>query len=161
MQIIWRLDANKWYCWHQIVFALMLHLASFQLHVPRRDCNISVALQKACNWPNSQIPECTHSISHNVPFWMEHCGVWNRCFLGFVKLDYQIIPLCCTVWSIVIPQYITVYFTPNIPNSLTKKGRAYSVRHCKTIGPRLNVKMVFPGVGIYIIKIRCETVLPS
>ena len=49
------------------------------------------------NWPNSQIPECTCSISHNAPFrtemctflfWMEHCGIWNRCILGFVKLVY-------------------------------------------------------------------------
>ena len=47
------------------------------------------------NWFNSQIPECNCSISHNVPFrtdiraflfWMEHCGMWNRCILGFVKL---------------------------------------------------------------------------
>ena len=39
-------------------------------------------------------PECTCSISHNVPFrtemctllfWMEHCGIWNRCILGFAK----------------------------------------------------------------------------
>ena len=69
------------------------------------------------NWPNSQIPECIYSISHNAPFrtemctwmhngallemeqvhsgictfmfWMEHCGIWNRCILGFVKLVYK------------------------------------------------------------------------
>ena len=50
------------------------------------------------SWPNSQIPECTCSISHNAPFrtemstflfWMEHCGIWNRCILGFEKL------VCC------------------------------------------------------------------
>ena len=49
------------------------------------------------NWPNSQFPECTCSISHNAPFrtemctflfWMEHWGIWNRCILGFVKLVY-------------------------------------------------------------------------
>ena len=49
------------------------------------------------NWPNSQIPECTWSISHNTPFrtemciflfWMEHYGIWIRCILGFVKLVY-------------------------------------------------------------------------
>ena len=43
------------------------------------------------NWPNSQIPEYTCSISHNAPFrtdmctflfWMEHCGICNRCILG-------------------------------------------------------------------------------
>ena len=47
------------------------------------------------NVPNSQIPECTCSISQNAPFrtemctflfWMEHSGIWNRCILGFVKL---------------------------------------------------------------------------
>ena len=43
----------------------------------------------------AQIPECTCSISYNAPFrtemgtflfWMEHCEIWNRCILGFVKL---------------------------------------------------------------------------
>ena len=47
------------------------------------------------NWPNSQIPECTCSISQNAPFrtemctflfWMEHSGIWNRCILGFKKI---------------------------------------------------------------------------
>ena len=47
------------------------------------------------NWSNSQIPECTCSISHNAPFrtemcpflfWMKHCGIWNRCIQGSVKL---------------------------------------------------------------------------
>ena len=50
------------------------------------------------NRPNSQIPECTCSISHNAPlraemctflFWMEHCGIWNMFILGFVKLVYH------------------------------------------------------------------------
>ena len=44
--------------------------------------------------PISQIPDCSCSISHNAPFrtemytflfWMEHCGIWNRCILGFVN----------------------------------------------------------------------------
>ena len=47
-----------------------------------------------CNKPISQIPEFTCSISHNAPFrtemctflfWMEHCGIWDRCILGFVN----------------------------------------------------------------------------
>ena len=47
------------------------------------------------NRPVSQIPEYTCSISCNAPFrtemctflfWMEHCGIWNRCILGFVSL---------------------------------------------------------------------------
>ena len=47
----------------------------------------------------SQIPEYTCSISHNAPFrtemctflfWIEHCGIWNRCILGFVNwVNYQ------------------------------------------------------------------------
>ena len=50
------------------------------------------------NWLNSQNPECTCSISHNTPFrtemcrflfWMEHCGIWNMCILGFVNLVYS------------------------------------------------------------------------
>ena len=45
----------------------------------------------------SHIPECTSSISHNAAFrtemctflfWMVHCGIWNRCILGFVRLLY-------------------------------------------------------------------------
>ena len=50
-----------------------------------------------CNWPNSQIPQCTCSISHNAPFrtkmctflfWMVHCGIRNWCTVGFVWLVY-------------------------------------------------------------------------
>ena len=46
------------------------------------------------NKPISQIPECTCSISPSASFrtemctflfWMEHCGIWNRCILGFVN----------------------------------------------------------------------------
>ena len=64
---------------------------------------------RCCNWPNSQIPECTCSISHNATFstemctfvfWMLHCGIWNRCILGFVRSVYcgfgmtsQLLPL--------------------------------------------------------------------
>ena len=54
-------------------------------------------LQDKLMWhsrPISQIPECTCSISHNARFrkemwtflfWMEHCGIRNRCILGFVN----------------------------------------------------------------------------
>ena len=57
----------------------------------------------------SQIPECTCSISHNAPFrtkictfmfWMEHCEIWNRCILGFVKLVYSV--------AYKIPWFITI-----------------------------------------------------
>ena len=46
------------------------------------------------NRPISQIPECTCCISHNASFrtemhtflfWMERCGIWNRCILRFVN----------------------------------------------------------------------------
>ena len=46
------------------------------------------------NRPISQIPQCTWSISHNAPirtemctflFWMVHCGIWERCTVGFVN----------------------------------------------------------------------------
>ena len=58
------------------------------------------------NWANLQIPECTCSISHNVPFrtemytflfWMEHCGIWNRCILGFVKYVYRKWSVCSSI----------------------------------------------------------------
>ena len=60
-------------------------------------------------WPISQNPECTYSISHNAPFrtekstflfWMEHCGIWNRYILGFVKLFYWISSLILTHTSL-------------------------------------------------------------
>ena len=58
------------------------------------------------NWAISQIPQCTCSISHNAPFrtemctslfWMVHCGIWNKCTVGFVRLVYS---MCLqTKWS--------------------------------------------------------------
>ena len=65
------------------------------------------------NWPNSQIPECICSIPHNAPFrtemytflfWMEYCGIWNRCILGFVKLAY------CINSKMDYPDWICMYF---------------------------------------------------
>ena len=78
--------------WHQIpenVFVVVskIGVTFFRLwHQPDKD-----------NWLNSQIPHCTCSISHTAPFrtemctflfWMVHCGVWNRCIVGFVRLVY-------------------------------------------------------------------------
>ena len=46
------------------------------------------------NRPISQIPECTCSLTHKAAFrtemctfvnWMEHCGIWNGCILGFAN----------------------------------------------------------------------------
>ena len=67
-----------------------------------------------CNWPNSQIPECTSYTSHNTPFrteictflfWMEHFGIWNRCILGFVKLVYCFAPILTFGHTIYIVWY--------------------------------------------------------
>ena len=58
-----------------------------------------VTLSCLLNWLNSQIPQCTCPISHNAPFrteictflfWMVHCGIWDRCIVGFVILFYYI-----------------------------------------------------------------------
>ena len=66
----------------------------------RSDIELNFKQLSTRNWPNSQIPECTCSISHNATsrtemctflFWMLHCGIWNRCILGFVKLVYYLI----------------------------------------------------------------------
>ena len=47
--------------------------------------------------PLSQIPQRTSPISHNAPFrtemctflfWMVHCGIWERCIVGFVQRVY-------------------------------------------------------------------------
>ena len=51
-----------------------------------KDIRILLLMSHTLNWPNSQIPECSWSISHNAPFrtemctflfWMEHYGIWN------------------------------------------------------------------------------------
>ena len=56
-----------------------------------------LAMRKSHNWNNSHISEGTCSVSHNAPFktemytflfWMEYCGILNRCIMGFVKLVY-------------------------------------------------------------------------
>ena len=50
--------------------------------------NCSDRIKECQNWPNSQMSQCTCSISHNAPFriemctllfWMVHCGVQNTC----------------------------------------------------------------------------------
>ena len=53
-------------------------------------------------------------ISHNAPFrtemctflfWMEHCGIWSRCILGFVKLiHYTSMHL---YWWVITSHYLT------------------------------------------------------
>ena len=80
---------------HRLFHSPLAHLSQ-QTEKLHPDSRTEASLQQG-NWPNSQIPECTCSISHNAPFrtekctflfWMEHCGIWDRCILGFVKLVY-------------------------------------------------------------------------
>ena len=61
------------------------------------------------NWPNSQSPKWTCSISHNAPFktemciflfWREHYAICNRCILVFVKL------FCCTSLCFGYPLFV-------------------------------------------------------
>ena len=70
------------------------------------------------NRPISQIPKCTCSISHNAPFRteictflfrIEHCGIWNRCILGFVNsVNYRDYSIMTTTIYQVIPKSIIV-----------------------------------------------------
>ena len=73
------------------------HVPSKVLFVWRQAITWTKANLLSTNRPLSQIPECACSISHNAPFrteictflfWMEPCGVWNRCILGFVNLGW-------------------------------------------------------------------------
>ena len=66
------------------------------------------------NWPNSQIPKCIGSISLKAPFrtemctflfWMMHCGIWNRCIMGFVKLVHHINVKQCDVIADLCPNF--------------------------------------------------------
>ena len=62
-----------------------------------------------CNWPYSQITECTSSISQNAPFrtemctflfWMKHCGNGTGAF--WYLWNWSIAVLCsilCKSWS--------------------------------------------------------------
>ena len=86
------------------------------------------------NWPNSQIPECTCSISRNAPFrtemWiflflMQHSGIWNRCILGFAKLVY---------WLFIKNRHISLSGVPDFfdRNKILSGGDLshYQVPHC-------------------------------
>ena len=92
------------------------------------------------NWPNSQISECSCSISHNAPFrtemctflfWMKHCGIWNRCILGFLKLIYSKVPqhACTKTWS-PIPQ--CPLYSEQIPGKSMKVAQHNGVSVSKT-----------------------------
>ena len=58
-------------------------------------CFVSLISGKVIPRPFSQNPQCTCPISHNAPFrtemraflfWIVHCGIWDRCIVGFVNL---------------------------------------------------------------------------
>ena len=63
------------------------------------------------NWCNSQIPQCTCSISHNAPFrtefWMEHCWILEQMHSGICEIG---------LLSVVMQQIITwTYEPPPVP----------------------------------------------
>ena len=84
-----------WLCTVEVISKDFVNLGDLFAHTFRV---VSLELDQLHNWPNSQFPECTCSISQNAPFrtemgtflfWMEHSGTWNRCILRFVKLVYS------------------------------------------------------------------------
>ena len=65
-----------------------------------------VEFPSSLNRPISQIPECACPISHNAPlrtemctflFWMVHCGIWDRCIVGFVDMINCDPGSCCNI----------------------------------------------------------------
>ena len=67
----------------------------------------------------TQIPQCTCPISHNAPFiiemctflfWMMHCGMWDKCIVGFVRLAYRLMHLSPDKMSWHFSQQISVMF---------------------------------------------------
>ena len=131
-----------------------------------------------CNWPSSQILECTCSISHNAPFrtemctflfWMGHCGIWNRCILGFVKLVYSItINRVTSYWSSFkvqicwqnlfsltqLHKFITTMFcsSPCLPNCFPRVTQGVTQQQsviwddCAPLSPRL---LFMWGAGVF------------
>ena len=69
------------------------------------------------NWFNSQIPQCTCFISHNAPlmawvsnYWMVHCGIWNRCIVGFVRLIYSVWLPWLGLFTALYPNHIVTWW---------------------------------------------------
>ena len=106
---------------HQVLGQLQAHLVHVQLVWIIRH-----------NWPNSYIPQCTCSISHNAPsrpemctflFSMVHYGIGNRCIVGFVRFIHWgslvhfnkspwniIFVLCCCLISFYFSFHWIVYW---------------------------------------------------
>ena len=73
------------------------------IEAARVDVKISISSRNGIgrrlsnNGPFLQIPQCTCLISHNALFrtemwtflfWMAHCGIWDKCIVGFMRLVY-------------------------------------------------------------------------
>ena len=100
-------------------------------------CECADRAYSAAYRPISQIPECTCSISHNAPFrtemntflfWAKHCGIWNRCILGFVNLvtliGIDITIIHCTA---VIIQPICIQFLGTATCHINLAWDAYAI----------------------------------
>ena len=105
------------------------------------------------NWRNSQIPECTWSISHNAPFRtemyiflqnLEHCGIGNISILGFVKLTVG-------HWK----EFVTLAFSlkwrhMSIIASQIKGNPFFSFNSCSGQLQMENQSSVSSGISIHI-----------
>ena len=84
-----------------------IHFITFSLLKSGTQCLLDVSMNvgyfntvyfyDGSNWPNFEIPTCTCSTSHNASsktdiciyrFWMERCGLWNRCML-YITMTLQ------------------------------------------------------------------------
>ena len=85
-----------------------------------RQCSVDEISTPGCrNWPNSQIPECTYSISHNTPFRTEmrtlrdmqrlHSGMCEIGLITHTALQWRHIGRDCAQITILTILYSTVY----------------------------------------------------
>ena len=81
--------------------SLKITYLKFDLNFP--GANELIYPMCARNWPNSQILQCTSSISHNAPFrtemctflfWMVHCGIWENVHCGICEIGLLSFPHC-------------------------------------------------------------------
>ena len=88
---------STWKPTDQVVGSSGIDCAWYDKRFYRQKIATNSAFSLSINWPNSQIPQCTCPISHNAPFrtemytflfWMVHCGISNRCTVGFMILVY-------------------------------------------------------------------------
>ena len=107
-----------------------------------------------------QIPECTCSISHNAPFrtemctflfWMEHCGIWNKCILGFLIGQWSTSAMFDLVWLDQNQNGLNhvCFMRPDFlkPNLVSQNLRAYRwqfVYSYVVSGSRFKIQIYFP-----------------